>query len=61
MLYAPALVLAVWAVVRFAGAHSDVLAGVFLALVAVAVVISERQRQRLVRKRRDGYKRREED
>lgn len=60
-LYAPAFVLGVWAGVRFAALGSELLAGVFLTLTALSVIVAERERQRLVRKNRDGYRRRSDD
>lgn len=60
-LYGSALVAATWAGLRFAGLHSDVLAGSFLTLLAVSLVVAEQERQRLVRKNRAGYRRRRDD
>lgn len=60
-LYSPAIAFASWAILRGAGAHSDLLAGAFLALSAVCVIVAEKERQRLVRLHRGGYRRRKDD
>lgn len=60
-LYSVSIVFAVWAALRVAGVHSDLFAGVFLALSAVCVIVAEKERQRLVRLHRGGYRRRKDD
>jgi hypothetical protein len=54
-LYAVAILFAVWAAVWALGLHGDGLSVAFLLTTAVCVVVSERERQRLVRDRKDGY------
>lgn len=60
-LYSVAIVFAVFAVIRFAGYHSDLLAGALLGISAVCVIVAEKERQRLVRLHRGGYRRRKDD
>lgn len=60
-LYSVAIVFAIFAGYRFAGFHSDMVAGVFLTWAAVNVYVAEKERQRLVRERRGGYRRRKDD
>jgi hypothetical protein len=60
-LYSVAFLFSIWAVVRTAGFHSDLLVGMFLALTAVLVIVAEKERQRLVRLHRGGYRRRKDD
>jgi hypothetical protein len=45
-LFGAPIILAVWAGLSFAGVHGDFTRGVFLTLVAVAVVVAERERKR---------------
>jgi hypothetical protein len=60
-LYSVAFLFSIWAVFRTAGFHSDLLVGMFLALTAVLVIVAEKERQRLVRLHRGGYRRRKDD
>ena len=56
-LYAVAVLFAAWSATWALGLHGDGLIVAFLAATAVCVVVSERERQKLVRQRKDGYKR----
>lgn len=56
-LYSVALLFAVWAAVWALGLRGDGLVVALLAATAVCVVVSERERQRLVRGKTDGYRR----
>lgn len=51
-LFAASIVLVVWSITRFLGVHGDVITGVFLGVLACAVVLSEWQRAKLRREHR---------